>query len=146
MPGLAGSGIPISSSYTVRSHQLFPSLCGLLDFVAYLLHLIMLFCILQFAPSSFGLQQNSISSQFQPMSQMHAHAVPVVGQPWMSSGSQSVAPIPPVQQTGQQPSVISSTDSVIFFFWLFFIHSNHFITKITRVMSFLHAFLFDVST
>lgn len=26
MPGLAGSGIPISSSYTVRSHQHFPSL------------------------------------------------------------------------------------------------------------------------
>lgn len=83
------------------------------------------------------------------MSQMHAHAVPVAGQPWMSSGNQSVAPIPPVHQTGQQPSVISSTDSVIFFviiFYSFLIHSNHFITKITMVMSFLHAFLFDVST
>lgn len=123
MPGLAGSGIPISSSYTVRSHQHFPSLCALLDFVAYLLHLITLFCILQFAPSSFGQQQNimSIPSQFQPMSQMHAHPVPVGGQPWMSSGSQSVAPVPPVQQTGQQPSVIPSTDSVIFLL-LFFIH------------------------
>jgi hypothetical protein len=127
MPGLAGSGIPISSSYTVKDlTNIF--LCALLDFVAYLLHLITLFCIFQFAPSSFGQQQNimSIPSQFQPMSQMHAHAVPAAGQPWMSSGSQSVAPpVPPVQQTGQQPSVSPSTDSVIFlllFFILFYFY------------------------
>lgn len=62
-----------------------------------------------------------MSSQFQPMSQMHAHPVPVAGQPWMPSGSQSVAPVPPVQQTGQQPSVIPSTDSVIFFIVFYFI-------------------------
>ncbi|KAB1203954.1 Pre-mRNA-processing protein 40A [Morella rubra] len=82
MPGLAGSGIPISSSYT-------------------------------FAPSSFSQPPNSVSvsSQFQPMPQMHAPPLPVAGQPWMSSGSQSPALVTPAQQTGQQPSVIPSPDS-----------------------------------
>uniref|UniRef100_A0A7N2N4N8 WW domain-containing protein n=1 Tax=Quercus lobata TaxID=97700 RepID=A0A7N2N4N8_QUELO len=81
---MPGSGIPISSSYT-------------------------------FAPSSFGQHQNNISasSQFQPMSQMPAPVVPVAGQPWMSSGSQSAAFATPVQQTGQQPPVIPSTDSAV---------------------------------
>lgn len=46
------------------------------------------------------------------MSQMPAPVVPVAGQPWMSSGSQSAAFATPVQQTGQQPPVIPSTDSV----------------------------------
>ncbi|KAK4559903.1 hypothetical protein RGQ29_008904 [Quercus rubra] len=81
---MPGSGIPISSSYT-------------------------------FAPSSFGQHQNNISapSQFQPMSQMPAPVVPVAGQPWMSSGSQSAAFATPVLQTGQQPPVIPSTDSAV---------------------------------
>ena len=34
MPGSAGPGVPISSSYTVRFHYGFPPICVLLDFVA----------------------------------------------------------------------------------------------------------------
>ncbi|KAK9269905.1 hypothetical protein L1049_025478 [Liquidambar formosana] len=79
MPGLGGPGMPLSSSYT-------------------------------FAPSSFGQQQNNINaSQFQPMSQMQAPAVPVGGQPWLSSGSQGAVLVSPGQQTGHQPPVTSAT-------------------------------------
>lgn len=55
---------------------------------------------------------NDISalSQFQPTSQMLAPVVP--GQPWLSFKRQSAAFATPVLQTGQQPPVIPSTDSV----------------------------------
>ncbi|EEF52242.1 protein binding protein, putative [Ricinus communis] len=68
-----------------------------------------------FAPSSYGqLQNNAISSsQFQPMPQMHTPVVPAGGQHWLPSGSNGVAVATPVQPTGQQPSVSSSSDSVL---------------------------------
>ena len=47
---------------------------------------------------------------------------PVVpGQPWLSFKRQSAAFVTPVPQTGQQPSVIPSTDSVSVFLLLHFI-------------------------
>ncbi|KAG6699086.1 hypothetical protein I3842_08G052900 [Carya illinoinensis] len=84
MPGLAGSGMPISSSYMFA-----PSSFG--------------------QPQN---SINTLP-QFQPMSQMHAPPVPVAGQPWMSSVNQSVGPVTPVQQAGQHPLVSSSTDSAV---------------------------------
>lgn len=84
MPGSAGPGVPISSSYTFA-----PTSFG--------------------QP-----QNNiSASSQFQPMSQMPAPVVPVAGQPWMSSGSHSAPFGTPLQQTGQQPPVNPSMDSAV---------------------------------
>ncbi|XVE95059.1 hypothetical protein REPUB_Repub02eG0063900 [Reevesia pubescens] len=82
MPGLGGPGMPPSSSYS-------------------------------FAPSSFGQPQNHFStpSQFHPISQAHAHVAPVAGQPWLSTGNQSVSLATPIQQTGQQPPLISSADT-----------------------------------
>ena len=64
---------------------------------------------------------NDISalSQFQPTSQMLAPVVP--GQPWLSFKHQNAAFATPVLQTGQQPSVIPSTDSVSVFLLLHFI-------------------------
>ncbi|KAK9988873.1 hypothetical protein SO802_029112 [Lithocarpus litseifolius] len=58
-------------------------------------------------------QPNDISalSQFQPTSPMLAPVVP--GQPWFSFKRQSAASATPVLQTGQQPSVIPSTDSEV---------------------------------
>ncbi|KAL5780053.1 hypothetical protein ACOSQ2_010790 [Xanthoceras sorbifolium] len=63
-----------------------------------------------FVPSSYGQPQNHMnaSSQFQPMPQMHA---PVAGQPWMSSANHGASLVTPVQQTGQQVPVPSSTDT-----------------------------------
>ncbi|KAF9621522.1 hypothetical protein IFM89_022540, partial [Coptis chinensis] len=63
-----------------------------------------------FAPSSYGQAPNNInvSTQYQPISQMHAHAIPSVGQPWLSSGSQSAPVVPTMLQTVQQPSVVVS--------------------------------------
>lgn len=68
----------------------------------------------QYVPSSFGQPQNNVSasSQFQPTSQVHAPVAPVAGQPWLSSGNQSVSLAIPIQQTGQQPPLISSADTV----------------------------------
>ncbi|KAK8708199.1 hypothetical protein V6N13_059243 [Hibiscus sabdariffa] len=80
MPGVGAPGMPPSSSYG-------------------------------FAPSSFGLPQNvSTPSQFQPISQVHASVAPVAGQPWLSTGNQSVSLATPIQQTSQQPP-LSSTDA-----------------------------------
>ncbi|XP_022768610.1 pre-mRNA-processing protein 40A-like isoform X2 [Durio zibethinus] len=81
MPGLGVPGMPPSSSYS-------------------------------FAPSSFGLPQNNVStsSQFHPLSQVHAPVAPVAGQPWLSTGNQSISLATPIQQTGQQPLLISSAD------------------------------------
>ncbi|OMO70843.1 hypothetical protein COLO4_28463 [Corchorus olitorius] len=83
MPGLGAPGMPPASSYS-------------------------------FTPSSFGQPPNNVnvSSQFQPISQVHAPVAPVAGQPWMSSGNQSVPLTTAVQQTSQQPPLISSADSV----------------------------------
>ncbi|KAK6277645.1 hypothetical protein POUND7_017968 [Theobroma cacao] len=82
MPGLGAPGMPPSSSYS-------------------------------YVPSSFGQPQNNVSasSQFQPTSQVHAPVAPVAGQPWLSSGNQSVSLAIPIQQTGQQPPLISSADT-----------------------------------
>ncbi|KAH7510586.1 hypothetical protein JRO89_XSUnG0260400 [Xanthoceras sorbifolium] len=62
-------------------------------------------------PSSSYTPQNHMnaSSQFQPMPQMHA---PVAGQPWMSSANHGASLVTPVQQTGQQVPVPSSTDTL----------------------------------
>ena len=49
----------------------------------------------------------NMSSQFQPVSQMHGPVAPVGGQPWLPSGSQG-APVTPVQQSGQQSSATAS--------------------------------------
>ncbi|XVE70224.1 hypothetical protein DITRI_Ditri10aG0055700 [Diplodiscus trichospermus] len=82
MPGLGAPGMPPSSSYS-------------------------------FAPSSFGQPQNNVSapSQFHPISQVPAPVASVSGQPWLSMGNHSVSPAAPIQQTGQQPPFISSTDT-----------------------------------
>ncbi|XWS24079.1 hypothetical protein CRYUN_Cryun28dG0070100 [Craigia yunnanensis] len=66
-----------------------------------------------FATSSFGQPQNNVStlSQFHPISQAHAPVAPVAGQPWLSTGNQSVSLATPIQQTGQQPPLISSADT-----------------------------------
>ncbi|KAK0576564.1 hypothetical protein LWI29_019706 [Acer saccharum] len=48
------------------------------------------------------------SSQFQPIPQMHA---PVAGQSWMSSANHGASLAAPVQQTGQQVPLPSSTDT-----------------------------------
>ncbi|PQP93470.1 pre-mRNA-processing protein 40A isoform X1 [Prunus yedoensis var. nudiflora] len=83
MPGLAGGGMPYSSSYMFAP------------------------------PSYAQPQNNvSSSSQFQPMSQVQAH-VTATGQPWMSSGNQGAAVPTPVQQSGQQPSSTTFTDSAV---------------------------------
>jgi pre-mRNA-processing factor 40 len=55
------------------------------------------------------------------MSQMPAPVVPVAGQPWMSSGSHSAPFGTPLQQTGQQPPVNPSMDSVSVLLLLHFI-------------------------
>ncbi|XP_059666496.1 uncharacterized protein LOC132312233 isoform X3 [Cornus florida] len=73
MPGLGGPGAPFSSSYSgsfSSSHT--------------------------FASSSFGQQPNApnVSSQFRPLSEMHAYGA---------------SHVTPVQVTGQQPSVTAST-------------------------------------
>lgn len=70
MPGLVGSGMPLSSSYTFA-----PSSFG--------------------QP-----QSNVNAPQFQSLPQMQSPNVPVGGQPWLSSGNQSAALVSPVQQTG----------------------------------------------
>lgn len=66
-----------------------------------------------FAPSSFGQPHNNVSSssQFHPISQVHAPGAPVAGQPWLSAGNQSVSLATQIQQTGQQPPLISSADT-----------------------------------
>ncbi|XVF36456.1 hypothetical protein REPUB_Repub19eG0060200 [Reevesia pubescens] len=81
MPGVGAPGMPPSSSYS-------------------------------FAPSV-GQPQNNVStqSQFHPISQVHAPVAPVAGQPWLSTGNHSVSLSTPIQQTGQQPPLISSTDT-----------------------------------
>ncbi|XP_022772928.1 pre-mRNA-processing protein 40A isoform X2 [Durio zibethinus] len=81
VPGLGAPGMPPASSYS-------------------------------FAPS-FGQPQNNVSasSQFHPISQVHAPVGPVAGQPWLPTGNQSVSLPTPIQQTGQQPSLISSSDT-----------------------------------
>ncbi|CAK7347390.1 unnamed protein product [Dovyalis caffra] len=68
-----------------------------------------------FAPSSFGLTQNSASAlpQYPPMSQMHAPVVPMGGQSWLSSGSHGASLVPPVQPAVTQPSISSSSDSAV---------------------------------
>ncbi|KAJ7007087.1 hypothetical protein NC653_006212 [Populus alba x Populus x berolinensis] len=68
-----------------------------------------------FAPSSFGLTQNSASAlpQFPTMSQMHATVVSVGGQSWLSSGSNGASLVPPVQPAVAQISISSSSDSAI---------------------------------
>lgn len=80
----------------------------------------------QFTPSSFGQPQNNVSasSQFQPMPQMHAAAVPGGGQPWLTPGSNGVSVATAVQPTGQQPSVSSSSDAV-YAFSLFLLLFGH---------------------
>lgn len=55
------------------------------------------------------------------MSQMPAPVVPVAGQPWMSSGSHSAPFGTPLQQTGQQPPVNPSMDSVSVLLLLHFV-------------------------
>ncbi|KAL5706674.1 hypothetical protein ACHQM5_024811 [Ranunculus cassubicifolius] len=64
-----------------------------------------------FAPSPYG-QPVNIPSQYQATPQMHAPVNPSGGQQqWLSSGNQSL-PLPaPVEQTGQQPSMMVATDS-----------------------------------
>ncbi|XVF64223.1 hypothetical protein PTKIN_Ptkin09bG0151300 [Pterospermum kingtungense] len=66
-----------------------------------------------FAPSSFGQPQNNVSasSQFHPMSQVHAPVATVSGQTWLSTGNQSVSVSTPTQQIGQQPPLTSSADT-----------------------------------
>ncbi|CAB4266162.1 unnamed protein product [Prunus armeniaca] len=83
MPGLAGGGMPYSSSYMFAP------------------------------PSYAQPQNNvSSSSQFQPISQVQAH-VSVTGQPWVSSGNQGAAVPTPVPQSGQHPSSTTFTDSAV---------------------------------
>ncbi|KAK9097127.1 hypothetical protein Sjap_022624 [Stephania japonica] len=79
MPGVGGLGMPLSSSYTFAS--------------------------------SYGQPQNTMnpSSQYQPISQMHAAAIPSSGQPWLSSGNQSAPPVAPVQPMAQQPTIAAAT-------------------------------------
>lgn len=74
LSGLGGPGVPLSSSYT-------------------------------FPQTSFGHPQHhaTLQSQFQP-TQMHSPVAPVVGQPWLSAGSQGGPLGTSVQQTGQQSS------------------------------------------
>ncbi|XP_068312816.1 pre-mRNA-processing protein 40A-like isoform X1 [Pyrus communis] len=66
-----------------------------------------------FAPPTYVQQQNNVSSQFQPMSQVQAHIVSATVQPWVSSGNQGAAVPSPVQQPGQQSSSTPSTDSAV---------------------------------
>ncbi|KAK9946359.1 hypothetical protein M0R45_011827 [Rubus argutus] len=69
-----------------------------------------------YAPPSFVQPQNNVnsSSQFQPMSQEQAHAVPAAGQPWMSSSNhQGAAVVTPQQQSSQQPSSTPFPDSAV---------------------------------
>ncbi|KAJ6954810.1 hypothetical protein NC652_006299 [Populus alba x Populus x berolinensis] len=68
-----------------------------------------------FAPSSFGLTQNSASAllQFPTMSQMHATVVSVGGQSWLSSGSNGASLVALVQPADAQISISSSSDSAI---------------------------------
>ncbi|KAK9946354.1 hypothetical protein M0R45_011823 [Rubus argutus] len=69
-----------------------------------------------YAPPSFVQPQNNVnsSSQFQPMSQEQAHAVPATGQPWMSSSNhQGAAVVTPQQQSSQQPSSTPFPDSAV---------------------------------
>ncbi|KAK9166041.1 hypothetical protein Scep_001232 [Stephania cephalantha] len=79
MPGVGGLGMPLSSSYTFAS--------------------------------SYGQPQNTMnpSSQYQPISQMHATAIPPAGQPWPSSGNQNAPPVAPVQPMAQQPTIAAAT-------------------------------------
>ncbi|CAK7330309.1 unnamed protein product [Dovyalis caffra] len=73
MPGLGGPGVPLSSSYT-------------------------------FAPSSSGQPPVTFNTvtQYQPMPQMHALAIPTGGQPALSSMNQNTAPVMPIQHNGEQ--------------------------------------------
>ncbi|XP_059647909.1 pre-mRNA-processing protein 40A-like isoform X2 [Cornus florida] len=58
-------------------------------------------------PSCGQLQINSDAmTQYQPISQMNLP--PATGQPWLSAGSQSLISVTPVQQTGEQSSVIAT--------------------------------------
>ncbi|KAL5706672.1 hypothetical protein ACHQM5_024810 [Ranunculus cassubicifolius] len=64
-----------------------------------------------FAPSPYG-QPVNIPSQYQATPQMHAPVNPSGGQQqWLSSGNQSLPLAAPVEQTGQQPSMMVATDS-----------------------------------
>ncbi|XP_065847148.1 pre-mRNA-processing protein 40A isoform X2 [Euphorbia lathyris] len=67
-----------------------------------------------FPQSSFGNLQNNATapSQFQPFPQMHA-PVPTGAQPWLSTGSNGGSLATPLQSTGQQPSVSSSSDIAV---------------------------------
>lgn len=105
MPGLGVPGMPLSSSYTVRSHSLICLFFWIMICISF-----DGFALFQFVPSSYGQSQNNASgsSQFQPMPQMHAPGAPVAGQSWVASVNHSA----PVQQTGQQTSTVSSTDTV----------------------------------
>ncbi|CAK7330229.1 unnamed protein product [Dovyalis caffra] len=79
MPGLGGPGVPLSSSYT-------------------------------FAPSSYGQPPATFNTvtQYQPMPQMHALAIPTGGQPGLSSMNQNTAPVMPIQHNGEQSSVTTA--------------------------------------
>ncbi|KAI3460132.1 hypothetical protein Pfo_016795 [Paulownia fortunei] len=67
-----------------------------------------------YAPSPFGLPQNSISlsSQFQPSSQMPTPVGPTGAQPWLHSG-QSTPVVAPLQQASQQAFPTSATVSAV---------------------------------
>ncbi|GAV56638.1 WW domain-containing protein/FF domain-containing protein [Cephalotus follicularis] len=82
MPGVGAPGVPVMSSYN-------------------------------FVPP-YGQPQNtvSMSSQYQPISQMHAPVAPAAGQPWLSAGSQSAAAAIPVQHAMQPPATSSSDPAV----------------------------------
>ncbi|XP_038715339.1 pre-mRNA-processing protein 40A isoform X2 [Tripterygium wilfordii] len=77
MPGLGPTGVPLSSSYT-------------------------------FAPS-YGQPQNHVSSssQFQPISQMHAPSVAAAGQPWLPLANHSASHAAPPQLTAQSSASLS---------------------------------------
>ncbi|KAM5565918.1 pre-mRNA-processing protein 40A [Rosa sericea] len=69
-----------------------------------------------YAPPSFVQPQNNVnsSSQFQPMSQEQAHAVPAAGQPWMSSSNhQGAAVVTSQQQPSQQPTSTPFPDPAV---------------------------------
>uniref|UniRef100_A0A1D1XH56 Pre-mRNA-processing factor 40 A n=1 Tax=Anthurium amnicola TaxID=1678845 RepID=A0A1D1XH56_9ARAE len=81
VPALGGPGVPynVSSSYTFTT--------------------------------SYGQPHSSVGAptQYQPMPQMHAPAVAVGGQPWLSTGTQSAPLVAPMLQTGQQPLATTTT-------------------------------------
>lgn len=75
VPGFAGLGVPLSSSYNLSSS------------------------------SAGQQQTNTDSAtQYQPISQTTISSFPVEGQPWASAGNQSITTFTPAQQTGEQSS------------------------------------------